>query len=294
MTPRSSLSSNVVLLVMALALSTSACAGFGGHLVSDAEEVKIGQQVDGSIEQEYAILADNDPVTRWARQIVTPLETASKPFRDPADIGGYKVEVIADNDLVNAFAAPGGYTYLSTGLILKASTCAEIAGVMGHELAHVTEQHGVEAIEAQYGTAFLAQLVLGEGLATDVVNGVQAFLLNTTYSRDKEEEADEIGLQIAFGGGYNPYGLVDFFEKLLAMKGGSGGPPKFLSSHPATKDRIKDVSNRIQKRYGDRVVRGQRPKYTCPAGATPLADIQKRIRDGRINVRPGTGTGQAK
>lgn len=272
--------------VLALALVTvAACGdGLGGWLVSDADEAEIGLGVDQTIEQDYNIVVDDDPVAVWARQLVGPLDAASQRFRSSAGFGGYKVEVIADDELINAFAAPGGYTYISTGLILQARNCASIAGVMGHELGHVTERHGVQNLESQFGAALLTQLVLGEGLASDIIQGVHSFLLSTTYSRDKETESDIVGLQLAYEAGYNPYGLVDFFEQLMELRGGVE-TPKFLSSHPSDAERIATITSEIQNRYGNAVVRGQTQSYECVNTDLSLAQVQERIRSGNLRVR---------
>ena len=261
-----------------------ACGGgLGFSLISDQQEVEIGTGVDQEIEGTYAIVNDNDPVAVWARDLVRPLETASTAWRDPADIGGFKVEVIADDELVNAFAAPGGFTYISTGLILQATTCAEIAGVMSHELTHVTERHSVKNIEEAYGVSVVTSWFLGEGLATEVIGGLYSFLQSTTYSQEHEAEADDVGLQIAYAAGYNPYGLVDFFEKLLALSGGAS-VPTFLSSHPATQDRINDTGQKIQQLYGSKVVRGSTQTYDCMNTSLQLADVQAAIRAG-VSIR---------
>lgn len=276
------------MLAIAVAALLPAC---GASLISNQQEVEIGQSVDVEIEKEYRIAAADDPVARWADELVRPLAASSKPFRDPADIGGYKVEVIADDTLVNAFAAPGGYTYISTGLILQASDCAEIAGVMGHELAHVTQRHSVDQMEKSFAAQQLADLFLNDGLAKDAGLVVWSFLQATKFSQEHEEEADSVGLRISHDAGYNPFGLVEFFKKILALEKGGGGTPQFLSSHPATNDRIKDVTGQIKSRYGDAVRPGETQSYQCVGTRLQLADVQKRIRDGQIKVRAGTGGG---
>lgn len=263
--------------------------GLGGILISDAKEVEMGKGVDDQIRLEYRLAAVNDPATKWLTEFVTPLATASAQFRDPADIGGFKVAVIVDDELVNAFAAPGGYTYVSTGLILNAATCAEIAGVMGHELAHVTERHGVKSIEGAYGVQIISQWFLGDGsLASDAAQTIYAFLANTQFSQDHEAEADAVGLRIAHDAGYNPYGLVDFFTKLLALEGGAS-VPEFLSSHPATQSRISDVSTAIETRYGDGVNPGSTQSYNCLGTTMSLEQLKAHVQSGQIAIEPGTG-----
>ncbi len=278
-------------LVASLAFGASACGdGLGGLLISSAQEVEMGAGVDQQIRQESKIATETDPITVWARELTAPLVEASREFRNPDDIGGYKVFVIVDDELVNAFAAPGGYTYLTTGLIKNATTCGEIAGVMGHELGHVTERHSVKNIEGAFAVQIATEWFLGEGLASDATNTIFAFLQNTEFSQDAESESDEVGLQIAYKAGYNPYGLVDFFAKLLELQGGASAIPTFLSSHPATQDRIDNVSADIQAMYND-VMQGTTQTYDCIGTTQQLAAIQAHIASGSIAVVPGTGVG---
>lgn len=229
---------------LAVAVLSTGC---GGALISNQQEKQIGAGVDEQIEKEYRILTADDPVAKWAVEFVKPFSDASKTFRNPADFGGYKIEVIADDDLVNAFAAPGGYVYISTGLIKASDDCAEIAGVMGHELAHVTQRHSARQIEKAYAAQIVSDFFLEEGLTKAAAETLFGFLQATKFSRDHEREADDVGLQISKRAGYDPDGLARFFQKLLAQ---GSSPPEFLSSHPATDGRIRDVRAAIEKRYG--------------------------------------------
>ncbi len=269
---------------IALALLTGC-----GSLISNQQEVDIGQNVHQQLSQQYVLVADDDPVSVWARDFVRPLEAASAPHRPPSEINGYKVAVIHDDDLVNAFAAPGGFTYLTTGLVLQASDCAEIAGVMGHELAHVTERHGVEAIEKAFAAEQLAAFFLDEGLAKDGALLIFQVLQSTKFSREDEAEGDEVGLQIAHDAGYSPYGLADFFGKLLALEKRAGGSalPEWLSSHPATADRVAAVKASIQRRYGASARPDQNRRCRTK---TTLEAVKARIKGGQLKKKAGTGT----
>jgi len=282
-----------ILLSLALttgALSVNACGdGLGGFLISNEQELELGASVDEQLRYEYAIATPEDATSVWARQLVSSLVTASTPFRDPAEIGGYKVAVIVDDDLVNAFAAPGGFVYISTGIVLQSDDCAEITGVLGHELGHVTERHGIKQLEETYAIAVISEWFLGEGIANDVANGIYGFLASTQFSQEHEAEADSVGLQIAYGAGYNPYGLTDFFAKLLALANGQE-VPTFLSSHPATQDRIDDTSAEIERRYGDDVNPGTTQTYGCLGTDLTLEQIKAHIQGG-VAVIPGTGEG---
>lgn len=264
------------LLFAALALAfATAC----GALISPRQEQQIGKGVAEQVDAEYTLVSRSDPLSKWAQQLVGRLEPASARFRDPSEIGGYKVAVIKDDDLINAFAAPGGYVYIATGLILSADSCAEVAGVMGHELAHVTERHGAKAIEAAFIGEALAGMFLDEGLTRDATLTIWSFLQATTFSREDEREADAVGLQIAFQAGYDPHGLASFFDKLL--DGGGPSLPEFLSSHPATKDRIRSVNKDISRRYGDRA---KKKSKECLGTDLTLDEVKRRIRSGKVKV----------
>lgn len=270
----------------AFGLALLLLTGCGG-LIGPKQELELGAGVDKEIGKQYKLLAEDDPVAMWARAFVKPLEQASNRHRNSGEFGGYKVKVIADDKLVNAFAAPGGYTYLSTGLILEANRCSDVAGVMGHELAHVTQKHGVEALEAQVATQTLAGWFLGEGLAADAAVAALGILQSTKFSRDNEAEADGVGLQIAHDAGYNPYGLARFFEALLALEKKSGSSSGgYLSSHPATADRVRDVTTAIQKRYGSSAKRDDPPRDACQKTALSLAAVQDRIRKKQLKFAP--------
>lgn len=267
--------------------------GLGGFLISDAEEVDIGSSVDQDIEQTYPIATDDDPVTVWARELVGGLVDASARFRDPSLIGGYKVEVINDDSLVNAFAAPGGFVYISTGLILEAANCGEIAGVLGHELAHVTQRHGVKEMGKQLVAQGVIDIFIGNELAKEVSVLAYSLVVQSKFSRTDEAEADEVGTQIAHDAGYNPYGLVVFFNRILALEEASGTTTiQFLSSHPATEDRIAATTKLIDKLYGDTVDPEDPAGYQCQGTTMDLAAIQAHIAAGQVAVRAGTGQGE--
>lgn len=254
-----------------------------GSLIGAQQEIQIGQGVHQELQKQYTLVDPNDPLAVWAKDLVAPLEQASKPFRDPSEIGGYKVAVIADDKLINAFAAPGGYTYIATGLILQSTSCAEIAGVMGHELAHVTQKHGVKALETAMAAQTLADMLLGQGtISSQAAQTIIGILQKTKFSRDNESESDEVGLQISATAGYNPYGLAEFFKKLLSH--GDGGVPEFLSSHPATDERIKQVSAQIKKRYGSRYDPKQANSGQCQGTKLQLDAIKDRIRGKQYSV----------
>ncbi len=266
----------IIAFVITAGVLTQGC---GGALISNKEERALGAGVHKEIAAEYQLVDKNDPVSKWARSFIVPFETASNKFRRVKEVGGYKIAVIADDSLINAFAAPGGYTYLTTGLILNARSCAEIAGVVGHELAHITERHGVKAMEQAIAAQGLIEILLEDGSAAETAAFAFGFLQSTRFSRADEMEADEIGLRITYGAGYDPNGMADFFQTLLAGEGGVS-MPEFLSSHPATSRRIRSVRQQIKRRYGERA----KSKSTRCRTKMKLSSLKARIRGGELKL----------
>ena len=255
------------------------CWGCGGALISPEQERKIGVDVHNEIKKEYKLVKPSSTLGKWAKNFTRPLRQASDRFRSLDEVDGYRVYVIADDKLINAFAAPGGFTYLSTGLILAADSCAEIAGVMGHELAHVTQKHGVKKLESTIAVQTAGEIVLGDGAGQQTASAIWAFFQNTTFSREDETEADLVGLQITKEGGYDPFGLANFFQKLV----GGAQVPEFLSSHPASKKRVAAVRKSIRSRYGRKSKEGQLGSTKCK---TPikLGKLKKMIRNKRYQL----------
>ncbi|MGB0647829.1 MAG: M48 family metalloprotease, partial [Bradymonadia bacterium] len=167
--------------LLVLSLFLFAC---GGSFISAKEERKLGKDVHSQILKEYKLIKPSHSLGKWATEFIRPLTKASNRFRSVNSVGGYRVYIIADDKLINAFAAPGGYTYISSGLILAADNCAEIAGVMGHELAHVTERHSIKKLESAMAVQTASGVILGEGSGSQTAQAVWGFFQNTTFSRE--------------------------------------------------------------------------------------------------------------
>jgi predicted Zn-dependent protease len=161
----------------------------------------------------------------------------------------FTIKVI-DNEEVNAFALPGGFFYVHTGLIRLAENEAEVAGVMAHEIAHVNARHGTrQASRAQitsWATIPLIFLGGGVGYAVNQAAGLAIPLTFLKFSRGFEEEADMLGTQYLYKAGYDPLAMITFFERIQAEeKRKKGTLSKVFSSHPLTQDRIKKVQKTI-------------------------------------------------
>ena len=197
------------------------------------------------------------------RQLSTQIEASSKLLRD-ARVQGFVDDVvqnlvrnsdsqvpftvkIIDDDELNAFALPGGYLYVNTGLILEAQTESELAGVLAHEIAHVTARHTTK--QASKRTLFdllsIPLIFVGGpvGYGIQQAMGLAVPLAFLKFSRDAEREADYLGMQYAYQANYDPTAMVDFLER-IAQQDRSRVPTMF-STHPMTKDRIQRAQGEI-------------------------------------------------
>lgn len=157
-----------------------------------------------------------------------------------------------DDKLVNAFAAPGGYIYITTGILKMLKNEAELAGVLGHEIGHVVHKHSLKAIQRQLvatlGIQIIASAMGGSGKgARDIVligSQVGTGLLMLRNSRENEFQADNEGVLIMNRAGYDPASMIDIQEMLIKLSGGKH-PPEIISTHPPSKARIKKIESQI-------------------------------------------------
>ncbi len=218
--------------------------GKGVNLYSLEREIALGKQAAQEVEKSSKMI--NDPVvTEYVNRVGQNLvrnSDAKVPFT---------IKVI-DSDEINAFALPGGFFYVNSGLILRADEEAELAGVMSHEIAHVAARHGTKS--ATKGEimqmASIPLILLGpggwagyglyEGLNLAIPMGYLKF------SRDAEREADYLGLQYMYKAGYDPNAFVSFFEKIEAEeRHHPGSIPKVFSTHPPTPERVQKAQEEI-------------------------------------------------
>ncbi len=155
----------------------------------------------------------------------------------------WEVRIIQDDKTLNAFCTPGGYIFVYTGLIKYLDTEDQLAGVMGHEIAHADRQHSARQMEKQYGVALLVEVALGRAKSEDlkqIANG----LAGLKFSRDHEYEADAYSVEYLSATQYRCNGAADFFVKI----GESGGqqPPEFLSTHPNPGNRVEAINNKAK------------------------------------------------
>lgn len=171
--------------------------------------------------------------------ITEPMQRILSEVKRGAGETPYEFRLIVIDDVtVNAFALPGGQLALHTGLIEQAATADEIAGVLAHEMAHVTERHSLRQLISTIGLFALVQAAFGDvsGILVAAAEG-GADLLVLRFSREAEADADERGVAFLRLAGIDPAGMAAFFDKLKQQEGAAGAIPAFLSTHPATDER---------------------------------------------------------
>jgi beta-barrel assembly-enhancing protease len=222
---------------------------FGWLGGSQEKEMAIGRQLAAEVEQQ-AKLIDDPVVTEYINRVgqnIVLHSDAKVPFT---------IKVI-DADEVNAFALPGGFFFVNKGLILAADNEAELAGVMAHEIAHVTARHAME--NQGKGTfinyAALAGMIFGGPIVSTVLQnggGILAGLASLKFSRGAEVEADNLGVQYLYASGYDPTSMSTMFEKLSSQnKKKPGTIAKLFSTHPQSVDR-RDTSLQLVARFPEK------------------------------------------
>jgi len=202
--------------------------------ISDRQEVQIGKQINQQLVSREIRVYRNPEINRYINEIGQRLELQSKRPNIP-----YTFQVVDDKG-INAFATMGGFVYINRGLIASADNEAQLASVMAHEIGHIEGRH---AIQQMRQTAIARGLATAAGLNSNTLVNIGVELaLQRPNGRKDEFQADQLGLETLTQTGYAPSGMVGFMEKLL-KKGAS--VPSFLSTHPATSERITALQQAI-------------------------------------------------
>lgn len=221
--------------------------GPGFNLLSTQEEVAMGQQLAAEIEQQERVLIDpqlQSYINEIGQRLLQGVERTDLT---------YQFKLIDAPDTVNAFALPGGFMYIYTGLLKFCDDEGQLTSVMAHEIAHVAAFHHGESLTRQYGAQLLMSIVLGKQPSQTAQ--IAASLIGNSgmmyFSRQQEYEADAKGIQYLVRAGYPPATMAQFMAKLAMEEGGSGaaGRPllKLFSTHPPTQERLARINAMAQQ-----------------------------------------------
>jgi len=161
---------------------------------------------------------------------------------------------VVKSDIVNAFALPGGHIVLYSGLLQHTSRPEQVAGVLAHEIQHVTNRHGTESLVRDYSLGLLLSLITNDTKTVEQTVGLAKYLGLMNYSRENESEADEGGMEMLKEAKIDPAGMVEFFEILDEQAGDVPDSLKYFSTHPQTEDRIsklKEISRSMDYKHKD-------------------------------------------
>ncbi len=231
-------------LVAAVLVSAlvSGCGKNTVMLISQDQEIAVGNQVAAEVRKEYGA-----PLTQGA-EVDRVRALSTRLFSQAKRNVPYSASVVDNKKVVNAFAAPGGPLFFTTALVNTMTDANELAFVVGHEMAHVENQHGRQAInQAVMADAAVSLLLRDTGKLAQTGAAVVFNLFAMGYSRDNEREADADGLRFMARAGYDPQGSLSALRKL----GGDEihGPAKYLSTHPSTPERIGRLQAQIQREF---------------------------------------------
>lgn len=207
--------------------------------ISESEELQIGTQVSERIRERYGVV-QSKPVHKYVTLVGTALAQASGKPNLPWKF------IVLDTDAVNAFAAPGGFVHITKGALANLKTESELAGVLAHEITHVTERHTVRAIQkgklVQMGAD---ETVAGNSALMGKLVDKAYEVVESGFGRGEELEADEKGVVLANSVGYAPQGLVGFLNMLIERNKAGSDRNGLFASHPETKERIDRLTKQI-------------------------------------------------
>lgn len=228
-------------------LTFTSCGDRGVNFFSVDQDMELGESLVAEIKSDpatYPILpeATNPQAYAYIRGMMDDILKSDKfKYRDRFDWEIY----IINQDVLNAFAAPGGKLYFYTGLINYLDDAASLAGVMGHEMAHADLRHSTQQMTKVYGFDLLLSIILGQNASelTNVAKDMALGLGQLKFSRDNEYDADKYSMYYLASTKYQPKGITSFFVKMLAEEKNESNFT-WLSTHPSDQDRI-DAANKV-------------------------------------------------
>lgn len=243
-------------LAPAIGCTTNAATGRSQFdLISRADEIAIGEEAMPQLIEGYGGAVSDPLLANYVTSIGMELALgAEEEYRDlPWEF------TLLDSDVINAFALPGGKVFISRGLMARMTSEAQLAGVLGHEIGHVTAEHADKQMGRQM---IISGLAVGAAVAAGTqdddrwaaavplaVSG--AGLFNLKFGRDEELEADRLGMRYMVRSGYNPEEMLRVMMILQEAGGGGGGRSEWLSTHPLPSTRVDRIERRLANQYAD-------------------------------------------
>jgi predicted Zn-dependent protease len=239
-------------IFLVLLILLPACDQDGSfNVFSIEDDIALGKQVSTEIEsdpQQFPLLPEtgrngkNEQAYKYLRNITSKiLNSGNVTYRDEFS---WQVKIVQNDEVLNAFCTPGGYIYVYTGLIKYLDTEDQLAGVMGHEIAHADKRHTTDNLTKAYSWQLLIDIVVGsnQGAVTEIAKS----LANLSYSRAAEKEADAYSVIYLCPTDYQASGAAGFFEK-MQEEGTEGRVPEFISTHPNPDNRIEAIRQKAQE-----------------------------------------------
>lgn len=206
-----------------------------------SRDIRIGKQVRNQVVGKMRILDRNQYAQAYAqldKMANIILQSKSIRFRSEFE---WKLYIVHDDKTINAFVTPGGYIFVYTGLIHYLETEDQLAGVLGHEIAHAERRHSIKNLNKRIGTSIALSILLGNSNTANLANA----LLGLTFSRSSEREADNYSVMYLSDTPYQCNALAEFFDKMA--KEGGNKKAAWLSTHPASEDRVVNINKKAQK-----------------------------------------------
>ena len=237
-------------------------------IVTDAEELALGQQVSDKLRMRYGVVQDK-AVHKYVTLVGTVLAQASSKPSLPWKF------IVLDTDGVNAYAAPGGFIHITRGALSLLQNESELADILGHEIAHVTERHTINAIKkgkmVELGAEMSRSQVLGA-----VADKSYEILFEGMYNRGDELDADAKGIAVANKAGYDPSGLAVFLTRLMERNKDQAERNGLFASHPETKERIEKLTRQVSSDKLTAVAKvGGRYKASITYKPVPVTQISQ-------------------
>lgn len=223
--------------------------------LSTDQEVALGLQAVPEMSQQFGGIVDHPILSEYVEQVGDKVASATGAKQQVYD---YDFHVLADAETINAFALPGGQVFITIGLLKELRTESELAGVLGHEVAHVAARHGAEHLaKQQFSGALVGAVAVGASDPNDPYSAQRnaalaagvAQMVNMKFGREDELESDALGVRFMDSAGYDPEGMKRLMQ-VLAKAGGGRSQPEFFSTHPNPENRLERIDVLIREAGG--------------------------------------------